>query len=54
MVSSFPYKFSTSVVDSDPGAGYLKANNADLTLPTFIWVDYINDNAVDLANFLES
>lgn len=37
--NSFQYRFSTSVVDGDPGAGYLRFNNADPTLATFIYID---------------
>lgn len=37
--NSFEYRFSTSLVDGDPGPGYLRLNNANPTLATRIYID---------------
>ena len=36
---SHPYKFSTTVTDSDPGSGYLRFNNSTYTDVTNIFID---------------
>lgn len=33
------YTFSTTTTDSDPGAGYVRANNADLSAATALYID---------------
>jgi len=47
----FHYKFNTDTVDNDPGAGLIKANNADLSLATQLNIDDLDTNAVDLQTF---
>ena len=37
--ASFEYDFSTSTTDSDPGAGTLRFNNANLTSATILYID---------------
>ncbi len=39
------YTFSTTTTDSDPGAGYLRANNADLSAATALYIDDADANA---------
>jgi hypothetical protein len=35
-------RFSTSIADADPGAGYVRLNNADVTLATFMYADDVD------------
>ena len=37
--ASFEYDFSTTTTDSDPGAGTLRFNNANLTSATILYID---------------
>ncbi len=39
------YTFSTTTTDSDPGAGVLRANNADLSAATALYIDDADRNA---------
>ena len=50
--SNFNYRASTTTTDSKPGAGSLRWNNATQTSATFLYVDHINDSAVDIDVYL--
>jgi hypothetical protein len=54
--NSFQYRFSTIVVDGDPGAGFLRLNNANPTLATFIYIDDQTNEAgnPDIAAWLDT
>lgn len=48
------YRFDSSVVDADPGAGLVRFNNATLASVTSLFVDLLSDDAVDLTAVLDS
>jgi hypothetical protein len=50
--SNFNYRASTTTTDSRPGAGSLRWDNATQTSATFLYVDHINDSAVDIDVYL--
>ena len=49
---STEYRFSTSVVDGDPGSGRFRYDNAVHASVTEIFIDDINNAGVDVSNFL--
>ena len=49
---SSEYRFSTSIVDGDPGAGRFRYDNAVLGNVTEIFIDDFNSNGTDVSNFL--
>lgn len=50
---AIPYTFSTTTTDSDPGAGYLRLNQATQNTATVIRTDLSGSNGSDYTNFLE-
>jgi hypothetical protein len=48
------YRFDSSVVDADPGAGLFRFNNATLASVTSLFIDLLSDDAVDLTAVLDS
>ena len=45
--SRFPYRFDTAVGQSDPGTGKLRLNNANPTLATAFYVDWLTSEGFD-------
>lgn len=52
--ASFDYTFSTNTTNSDPGAGYLKFNNATLSSATALYIDDADDAGNDIQSFLRT
>ena len=52
--TSFDYLFNTDTADSDPGAGKVKANSANLSTATTIRVDDSTASLVDIQDYLRS
>jgi hypothetical protein len=50
--SNFNYRADTVTTDSRPGDGEIRWNNATQTSATFLYVDHLNDNAVDIDVYL--
>ncbi len=50
-VGGVPYQFSTSLVDSDPGDGYIRYNNSVLGDVTSIFIDNVDYNLVPRVNW---
>ena len=50
--ASFDYTFDTSVVDSDPGPGKLKFNNASLNVATILRIDDLDDTSSDIQEYV--
>src|SRR5688572_19646168 len=48
------YLFATATGDADPGAGYLRLNNADMSAATFIYVSNTDRFGEDAAATLLS
>jgi hypothetical protein len=48
------YTFSDDNANTDPGQGYLKFNNDDLTLADKLFIDDTDDNATDVQPFLRT
>lgn len=48
------YRFSTSTTDADPGAGYIRLNNADLTLATAAYIDVTDANGGSVAGEIDT
>lgn len=48
------YDFDTTTADADPGAGKLRANNADLSAATQLFIDDVDRSASDHAAFINS
>ncbi len=49
---STEYRFSTSIVDGDPGSGRFRYDNAVHASVTQIFIDIINNAGVDISNLL--
>lgn len=47
-----PFKWSTSTTMGDPGAGYLRVNNATLASATAAAIDLLNSNGVNVSAML--
>ena len=54
--ASFEYTYSTNTVDSDPGAGTLKFNNANLTSASILYIDDTDGGSTntDIQPFLRT
>jgi hypothetical protein len=50
--ASFDYTFDTNVVDSDPGPGKLKFNNASLNVATIMRIDDLDDTSSDIQEYV--
>ena len=48
------FNFRDSVTDADPGAGYIRLNNADPTLATAAYVDVLDANGATVSAILDS
>lgn len=48
-----PFKWSTSTAASDPGAGYLRLNNATFASATAAYIDLTNSNGSDVTAMLD-
>lgn len=49
---NFDYNFSSSIVDSRPGIGFFRFNNATLANVTEIYIDYFDSDGVSKNNWL--
>lgn len=49
---SSEYRFSTSIVAADPGAGRFRYDNAVVGLVSELFIDDLNSNGTDVSNFL--
>jgi len=52
-VLSIPYTFSTTTTDSDPGAGFLRLNNATQNTATVVRIDLFSNAGADMTNALD-
>ena len=52
--ASFTYLFSNNTTDSDPTSGYLKFNNGDLALASYLFIDDEADGAIDIQQFMRT
>lgn len=52
--SGLDYKFATSTADSDPGNGYIRANNATLASATILYVSKTGRNSEALSTLLDT
>lgn len=52
--SGLRYLFSSSTTDADPGAGYLRFNNATLASVTAMYIDLSTVDGLDLTTYLDS
>lgn len=50
--ASFDYTFSSSTANTDPGTGFLRFDNNDLTLSTRLYIDNLDDNTTNCYPFL--
>lgn len=48
------YLFSDTTTDADPGAGYIRLNNADPTLATAAYIDVLDANGATVSAILDS
>lgn len=48
------YRFSDTTTDADPGAGYLRLNNADLTLVTAAYIDVLDANGATVSGEVDT
>ena len=48
------YRFSTTTTDSDPGAGRVRLNAADISLATEMYIDDEDRNGIDLQDFFRT
>ena len=48
------YTFNTNTTATDPGAGFLKFNNADVSLATVLYIDDLSDGSTDVQSFLRT
>jgi hypothetical protein len=48
------FRFSDTTTDADPGAGYIRLNNADPTLATAAYIDVLDANGASVAGELDS
>lgn len=48
------YRFSDSVTDADPGAGYVRLNNADPTLATAAYIDVLDANGATVSGEIDT
>jgi hypothetical protein len=48
------YLFSDTTTDADPGAGYIRLNNADPTLATAAYLDVLDANGATVSAILDS
>ena len=52
--ATFEYAWSTDTTVSDPGAGTVKINNADISLGTTLSIDDTDTNGTDIQQFLRT
>ena len=52
--ATFDYTFDTSTADSDPGAGKLKFNNANVSSASSLFIDDTDDDGTDIQSFLRT
>lgn len=52
--AALDYKFSTNTTSTPPLPGYVKFNNADITLATEIYIHYSDDNSASAYSFLQT
>ena len=52
--ASFDYTFATNTSNTDPGSGYLKFNNADLTIASALYIDDEQDGPFDIQLYLRT
>lgn len=50
--AGFQYEFATATADANPGAGFWRANNADFSLATILYISKTSDVGADLSAFL--
>jgi hypothetical protein len=51
---TFPFTFSTTTTDSDPGSGLLRFNNATYSSVTSLFVDLLEFGGTDITTWLDS
>lgn len=54
IIGGIPWFFSTTVTDSDPGAGNLRLNNATLSSVTEVYISELAASGVDFTDWLTS
>ncbi len=54
VVAGFKFKFSDAVTDSDPGAGFVRFNNATYASITQLYISDINADGIDVSNWLSA
>ena len=52
--ATFDYTFDTSTVDSDPGAGKARFNNANISSATLLYIDDTDDGGTDVQAYLRT
>jgi len=52
--ASFDYAFNTTITNTDPGTGFLKFNNSNLTLATNLYIDDEDDSSADIQQYLRT
>lgn len=52
--AAHPYDFSTSTVDSDPGAGILRLNNGTEASATAAYIDNLDDDGNDISALMDT
>ena len=48
------YRFSDTTTDADPGAGYIRLNNADPTLATAAYIDVLDANGATVSGEIDT
>jgi hypothetical protein len=46
------YKASTTITEGDPGTGRMRWNNANQLLASFLFIDHITDDGLDISNYI--
>ena len=52
--ATFDFTFDTSTADSDPGAGKLKFNNANISSANTLFIDDADDGGTDIQSYLRT
>jgi hypothetical protein len=51
--TTFGWVYKTDTADADPGAGNFRLNNADPSLATFIYINKLNSEGLDVSSVLD-
>ncbi len=54
LTTGFRYQFATATADADPGAGFLRFNNATLGSVSQIYIDPLSFDGLDLTTLIDS